>query len=56
MLLAPGIDLTGDALPVLLNELRDLPEAVLVLDDYHAVKNSEVDRIVAFLLEHGSPL
>lgn len=55
MLLAPGVDLAGDALPVLLNELRDLPEAVLVLDDYHAVENSEVHGIVEFLLEHGPP-
>jgi len=55
MMLAPGVDLAADALPVLVNELRDLPPSVLVLDDYHVVERPEVHRLVAYLLEFGPP-
>ena len=44
--------LTG-ALPVLVNELAGLDEAmVVVLDDYHAITNSQVHAGVVFLLDH----
>ena len=55
VLLAPGVDLARDGLPVLLNELRDLPEAVLVLDDYHVIENPEIHALVEFVLEFGPP-
>jgi len=53
ILLAPGVDLVEDALPVLLNELQALSgDAVLVLDDYHAITNELIHDVVAYLLEH----
>jgi LuxR family transcriptional regulator, maltose regulon positive regulatory protein len=55
MLLAPGVDLVDEALPVLINELRGLPACVLVLDDYHAIEHPEVHRVVECLLELGPP-
>ena len=55
MLLAPGVDLVEEALPVLVNELRGLRECVLVLDDYHAIEHPDVHRAIAYLLELGPP-
>jgi LuxR family maltose regulon positive regulatory protein len=55
LLLAPGVDLVGEALPVLVNELRELAPCVLVLDDYHAIEHPDVHRAVAYLLELGPP-
>ncbi len=55
MLLAPGVDLVDEALPVLVDELRGLPECVLVLDDYHAIEHPEIHRAVEFVLDLGPP-
>ncbi len=44
------------ALTTFLNELAALPaQQVLVLDDYHAVDSPQVDRAMAFMLEHLPP-
>ncbi|MCB8945097.1 MAG: helix-turn-helix transcriptional regulator [Ardenticatenaceae bacterium] len=43
-------------LTALLNEITALPEAfILVLDDYHAVDEAQIDGTLAFLLEHLPP-
>ena len=55
LLLAPGVDLVDEALPVLVNELRELPPCVLVLDDYHAIEHPEIHRVVEYLLDRGPP-
>ena len=40
-------------LPNLINELAELPDAVvLVLDDYHLVRNREIYDGMEFLVEH----
>jgi len=40
----------------LLNEVAELEdEFVLVLDDYHRIESDEVDRILAFLVDHRPP-
>jgi LuxR family transcriptional regulator, maltose regulon positive regulatory protein len=40
----------ADLMALLLNEIADTPErAVLVLDDYHVIKNPEIDSALAFL-------
>jgi LuxR family transcriptional regulator, maltose regulon positive regulatory protein len=50
---ARGIDLVDTALPLLVNELTDLPRGVvIVLDDYQFVREADVHRSVSFLLEH----
>ncbi len=55
---ARSIGIVDVALPLLLNELAELErEIVLVLDDYHVVRNEEAHRSVAFLIAHlPSPL
>ena len=53
MLRAPRVSVVDDVLPAFCNELTALPhQAVLVLDDYHLVRNSEIDEGLSFLLEH----
>jgi LuxR family transcriptional regulator, maltose regulon positive regulatory protein len=43
-------------LTILLNEVAVIPEEfVLILDDYHVVASSAVDRALTFLLEHLPP-
>lgn len=50
---ARNIDLIEVALPLLLNELIQTGrEIVLVLDDYQVVRDDEVHRSVAFMLDH----
>ena len=52
-LAARSIDLIEVALPLLLNELVQIGrEIVLVLDDYQVVRDDEVHRSVAFMLDH----
>jgi LuxR family maltose regulon positive regulatory protein len=52
---APG-DLAGAVLPSLLNELAAAGRRlVLVLDDYHCVRNESIHASVAFLLRHLPP-
>jgi LuxR family transcriptional regulator, maltose regulon positive regulatory protein len=49
-------DLTGTVLPLLANELAALPApVVLVLDDYHVIKNRGCHDQVAFLIAHLPP-
>jgi len=49
-------DIAGTLLPVLANELAALPEpVVLVLDDYHVIKERSCHDQVAFLLQHFPP-
>ena len=56
LLAAPGVDLTDEMLPLLINELADLPEPlVLVLDDYHLIEAAEVHDGVTLLLDHLPP-
>ncbi len=53
---APAPDLPGTLLPILVNELSRLPEpVVLVLDDYHAIRDRRCHDQVAFLLLHLPP-
>jgi LuxR family transcriptional regulator, maltose regulon positive regulatory protein len=50
-LAGPG-ELTENVLPSLINELAELPAPlVLVLDDYHVIRNARIHEAVAFLLE-----
>lgn len=43
-------------LTMLLNEISSMPfEFVLVLDDYHAVGDRQIDHTIAFLVEHLPP-
>ena len=49
-------DITGTALPILVNELAKLPApVVLVLDDYHVIKERSCHDQTAFLLLHLPP-
>ena len=49
-------DITGTVLPLLANELDALPApVVLVLDDYHVIKERSCHDQVAFLLAHLPP-
>ncbi|HEV3292463.1 MAG TPA: LuxR C-terminal-related transcriptional regulator [Streptosporangiaceae bacterium] len=49
-------DLTGVVLPMLANELAALPgSVVLVLDDYHVIKERSCHDQVSFLLSHLPP-
>jgi ATP/maltotriose-dependent transcriptional regulator MalT len=48
-------DLTGAVLPSLINELSAAGRLVLVLDDYHCVRNESIHASVAFLLRHLPP-
>jgi LuxR family maltose regulon positive regulatory protein len=53
MLRAPGVRLIEDVLPVLVNELVEVPgSAVLVLDDYHAITSAEIHEGISLLLEY----
>jgi LuxR family transcriptional regulator, maltose regulon positive regulatory protein len=41
-------------LPALINELAELDDPlVLVLDDYHVIRDADVHRALAYLIEHG---
>jgi LuxR family maltose regulon positive regulatory protein len=56
LLQAPRTSVLEDILPALINELDEVEERlVLVLDDYHAVENAEVDEAITFLLDHSPP-
>ena len=56
MLRARDPDFGGTVLPVLVNEMASLPEqAVLVLDDYHLIKEAACHEQVALLLGHLPP-
>jgi LuxR family maltose regulon positive regulatory protein len=56
LLAAPGISITEDFVPRLVNELAELPAQVqLVMDDYHLVSSPEVARSVTALVEHLPP-
>lgn len=56
LLIAPGVDVERDALPVLLNDIARLGSpAVLVLDDYHLIESDAVHAAMAFLVEHLPP-
>ncbi len=49
-------DVAGEVLPILLNRLAELPEpVVLVLDDYHKIKERSCHQQLAFLLQHLPP-
>jgi len=49
-------DFAGMVLPLLLNELAMLPEpVVLVLDDYHVIKDPDCHDQVAFAVQHLPP-
>jgi LuxR family transcriptional regulator, maltose regulon positive regulatory protein len=49
-------DITGEVLPLLLNDLAALAEpVVLVLDDYHVIQESRCHDQLAFLLLHLPP-
>ena len=48
-----GADLTAVVLPLVVNELAGLSRRiVLVLDDYHVIREREVHRSLEFLLDH----
>jgi len=50
---APRADVTELAMPMLVNALAELPRrVVLVLDDYHEIKNADIHRSVEFVLDH----
>jgi LuxR family maltose regulon positive regulatory protein len=52
LLTAPGVSMEREALPVLVNELAELPEgAVLVLDDYHLVDSTELEHEMSFAID-----
>ena len=53
LLRAPGIDLSGEVLPTLVNELLEAQsDAVLLLDDYHLIRHEAIHAGMAFLVEH----
>lgn len=50
---APRVDVVTDVLPDLFTELAVLEDAVvLVLDDYHLVKNPAIDAALSYFVEH----
>jgi LuxR family transcriptional regulator, maltose regulon positive regulatory protein len=52
LLRAPGVDLLGETLPVLLNDLLVAEcETVLVLDDYHVIHDELIHAAMALFLE-----
>jgi LuxR family maltose regulon positive regulatory protein len=52
ILSVPGRDVVEEALPPLINDLTALQaETILVLDDYHLVRNEEIHEGVAFVVE-----
>ena len=53
---APGVDLGQEAVPALINEIAAAPvEAVLALDDLHAIGSDDVAATLAFFVEHLPP-
>jgi LuxR family maltose regulon positive regulatory protein len=51
-----GPDIAGTVLPMLVNELAALPgPTVLILDDYHVIKEPSCHNQIAFLLLHLPP-
>ena len=53
LLAAPGVGLRQELLPALVNELTRLPErSVLVLDDYHLIRNQEIHETLTLLVDH----
>jgi LuxR family maltose regulon positive regulatory protein len=49
-------EITGEVLPILINEVAALPApVVLVLDDYHVITERDCHEQVAFLLRHMPP-
>ena len=49
----PGTKVVDVVLPSLINELAELPDAlILVLDDYHLIGNREIHDGMEFLVEH----
>jgi LuxR family maltose regulon positive regulatory protein len=53
LLNAPGTAIESDVLPSLLTELLDLDmRVVLVLDDYHRIRNPSIHRQLTFLIDH----
>ncbi len=53
LLRAPGVDLMGEAVPALINELLETSsETVLLLDDYHVIQHEAIHAGMGFLLEH----
>jgi LuxR family maltose regulon positive regulatory protein len=53
LLRAPGVDLMGEVLPALINELLETSgDTVLVLDDYHVIQHEAIHAGMAFLVEH----
>jgi LuxR family maltose regulon positive regulatory protein len=56
MLQSPQLPPIEALLTALLNDLRTLPDQViLVLDDYHTIDSKPVDQALTFLLEHLPP-
>lgn len=53
----PGMAPRDLALPELINRLSQasIDDAVLALDDYHVVRNRDIDEDLAFLIEHMPP-
>jgi LuxR family transcriptional regulator, maltose regulon positive regulatory protein len=50
----PGADLDGVVLPLFVNELSVLArDVVLVVDDYHLIRNPQVHRALAYLIERS---
>jgi LuxR family maltose regulon positive regulatory protein len=56
LLKAPQFPPAEQVATLLINELADLPEdMILVLDDYHLLRNSEVHTLLDMLIEHLPP-
>jgi LuxR family maltose regulon positive regulatory protein len=56
LLTAPGVDLAAEMLPVLMDELGDLPAPVVIaLDDYHQIEGDAVHATVSALLDYLPP-
>jgi LuxR family maltose regulon positive regulatory protein len=53
LLRTPGVDVVEGVLPELLNDVGAQGESLmLVLDDYHAITNSDIHRQMTFFVEH----
>jgi LuxR family maltose regulon positive regulatory protein len=53
LLKAPQFPLPGEVVTLLINDLADVPlDMILVLDDYHLIRNSEVHSLLDLLIEH----
>ncbi|HEY2437528.1 MAG TPA: hypothetical protein VGH93_10115, partial [Solirubrobacteraceae bacterium] len=49
---SPGTTVTDQVLPLLINDLAELPEpVVIVLDDYHLIDNGEIHAAIELLVE-----